>query len=495
MSSARGGSALLDPERVAAVTEAVPAARAADDGLRRLMGLASMALQVPVGFISIVDAEHEIFSAMFGVPEPWGSMELLSVDESVCRHIVESGAPLFIEDTHDHPWTRGNAAVQALDLRAWGSAPVTSEHGHVLGAFCVADYVPRTWTGRDVETLVDLAGAVSTELRLRVALAQRRAAEDRERRLSAQQAALCRVATAVARAEPSYEVSSHVIEEMAELLPSADAAVLAFERDGRVRVAANARESTFDLASCASALADLRSEWPAGTVESGPWVVEPVSIDGAVAGALVARVDPDQRQDAAGLLEALAHLVGLALSNAQTRERLVELSRTDPLTGAANRRMFDERLDEEIERARRHGAALTLALMDVDHFKRLNDTAGHVAGDRVLADLTARAAALLRSGDLLARLGGDEYALLLPDADYAGAAAVIDRIRESVESSPVAGLHVTVTIGAAVAEDGQASAESLYRSADRALYRAKAGGRNGIALDHLRDGQAHDPGA
>jgi diguanylate cyclase (GGDEF)-like protein len=155
---------------------------------------------------------------------------------------------------------------------------------------------------------------------------------------------------------------------------------------------------------------------------------------------------------------------------------------TDPLTGLANHRAFQERLHAEVARARRHDRPLALALIDVDHFKGINDLAGHAAGDRVLAALGARLHGLLRQEDLLARIGGDEFALLLPETGEAQARAVLERARLELERAPlVDGIRVRISGGIcelARAGDG----DTLMRLADGALYWSKEHGRNVTAV-------------
>ena len=160
------------------------------------------------------------------------------------------------------------------------------------------------------------------------------------------------------------------------------------------------------------------------------------------------------------------------------RRLLLGQALTDPLTGLANHRAFQERLHAEVARARRHGRPLTLALIDLDHFKQINDLAGHATGDRVLGELGARLRAALREEDLLARIGGDEFALLLPETDEPDAHAVLERVRRTREREPlVDGLRVTISAGLCGLERA-GDAETILRLADGALYWSKEQGRN-----------------
>jgi diguanylate cyclase (GGDEF)-like protein len=160
------------------------------------------------------------------------------------------------------------------------------------------------------------------------------------------------------------------------------------------------------------------------------------------------------------------------------RQLLTGQAFADPLTGLANHRAFQERLQAEVARAERHGRPLTLALIDVDHFKTINDLAGHATGDRVLAEIGARLRTGLRAEDLAARIGGDEFALLLPETDETAAYAVLERARQALEREPLSG-DIRVTISAGVCGLERAGdADAIARLADGALYWSKEQGRN-----------------
>lgn len=182
--------------------------------------------------------------------------------------------------------------------------------------------------------------------------------------------------------------------------------------------------------------------------------------------------------------EAVAETLKLALGNLRLRLSLHEQAVRDWLTGLHNRRHFDEALQAEIDRARRGGEPLTLALLDIDHFKTFNDSFGHEAGDEVLKAVAAELRGFVRSYDLACRVGGEELALLMPRATIDESCARLDRLRERIAelSLHIGGVvlpSVTVSMGVAGLEDG-ASADLLHR-ADLALYAAKHGGRNRVA--------------
>ncbi len=166
--------------------------------------------------------------------------------------------------------------------------------------------------------------------------------------------------------------------------------------------------------------------------------------------------------------------------------RLEALAQTDPLTQLVNRRALTIRLVTEMERVRRYNAPLAMLLLDLDHFKLVNDTYGHLAGDDVLLGVATLLQRAVRSVDLVARYGGEEFVIVLPETGRQGAIAFAERIRDKVASSRyvIAGgqgqqIHITASIGVATYPSPQLhSVEDLFRAADAALYRAKGSGRN-----------------
>ena len=169
----------------------------------------------------------------------------------------------------------------------------------------------------------------------------------------------------------------------------------------------------------------------------------------------------------------VARMAGLIRQVERQAAQLETLAQHDPLTGAANRRAWDVRLPVEMDRARRAGTPLAVALLDLDHFKRFNDQYGHQAGDQLLKRATAAWQPLLRSTDLLARYGGEEFAVLLPGSTLGQSVEVVDRLREAMP------LAQTFSAGVALWH-GDETSDQLVARADRALYQAKQAGRNQV---------------
>lgn len=166
-------------------------------------------------------------------------------------------------------------------------------------------------------------------------------------------------------------------------------------------------------------------------------------------------------------------------------EAVYQRMTTDGLTGACNKRCLRETLDREVARAVRHARPLTLAMFDVDHFKRINDAHGHLAGDEVLQELCRRACTVLRQDELLARYGGEEFVILMSEATGEDGRAVAERLRQVVagRSFITERCRVEVTISVGIAElqiDANDTATRLLARADEQLYAAKRGGRNRV---------------
>ena len=189
------------------------------------------------------------------------------------------------------------------------------------------------------------------------------------------------------------------------------------------------------------------------------------------------------REDVSKSSAAANHRAQVIEATRADNARLEVLAHTDALTQLLNRRALTQRLEAEMERARRYDSGLTLLMLDLDHFKRINDTMGHLAGDDVLRELAALLRESVRTVDLVARFGGEEFVVVLPETGLPGAVRFAERTAEQIEARQFAvahgGARLTSSIGvAAFPAPGVVSVDDLFSRADQALYRAKAAGRN-----------------
>ena len=302
---------------------------------------------------------------------------------------------------------------------------------------------------------------------------------------------LNRTAHALGTSLEAPSLLTAMLRETARALPMATRIEAIVEIDGRLVVYRVERgELSSQRPADGAARAALRHAVPvqendvhdAARPEVRARLLVPLVMYGETTGALVAEADAPGvfGYDELRLFDAIGGQAAAAVENA----RLYALANIDGLTGLYVRRYFDMRVAEEIERARRFGTSFALVMLDLDDFKRLNDTHGHLVGDRALREVAALAAGQLRGVDLAARYGGEELAFLLPRTNLADAHAVAERIRAAVEGHEFGGLHITASLGVAGwTEAGVELPERLVERTDAALYRAKAGGKNRVEID------------
>jgi diguanylate cyclase (GGDEF)-like protein len=337
-----------------------------------------------------------------------------------------------------------------------------------------------------VVPLLGLLAIVDHERRERIRLSQTRLAalrEERERR----QASLGRIGEAIATKLDSGKLLDLAARTAVDAL-GADGARVVDVPD----VLAEAGSAGGGLEVLEAAEFDARRVSTVRAVTQGEMAAAAAPLPGygdEAQLACVRRGQPFSSDECAQLLS-LAAQVAAALQMAGLHARLREQAQTDGLTGLANRRHFQDRLSAETSRSRRHGTPMALVLLDIDHFKQVNDRYGHQAGDLVLQHVASVVQDSCRPYDLAARYGGEEIAILAPQTDTPAAAKLAERLRQAIAKTAVsvgAGVTVGVTVSAGVAsldpEDvGSTSPDDLLRRVDAALYGAKRAGRDRIEL-------------
>jgi diguanylate cyclase (GGDEF)-like protein len=189
-------------------------------------------------------------------------------------------------------------------------------------------------------------------------------------------------------------------------------------------------------------------------------------------------IDFEVEQALLDTFTAISAQLGLAIENARLYAEILKLSVHDALTGLGNRRFLCEALERDLYNVNRYQGTLSLLMLDIDFFKKYNDSYGHLEGDKLLAKVGAILRKVLRSGDLPVRYGGEEFVVLLPQTDSEAAGRAAERIRAAIEQETT----VTVSLGVATVSGRQCDAELLIERADQALYRAKEAGRNRVEI-------------
>ncbi|HEX4008912.1 MAG TPA: diguanylate cyclase [Solirubrobacteraceae bacterium] len=329
----------------------------------------------------------------------------------------------------------------------------------------------------------------------------------RAERLAAEQGALRRVATAVVSGEAPDRFHQLVAVEAGRLLGASSAAILCLTApDEAVILGSWAQQPAlqytvgdrFGLAPDGDLARALTQGRPMRTGRHAPdsslgrlgheaGILAPITVAGRPWGFLAVAslpVDGPTAEHERRLTE-FAHLIATSITNIEDRALLAAQASTDALTGVANHRAFHERLTADLARARRHGRPLSVAMIDVDRFKLVNDLGGHEAGDELLIAVARHLSEAARTEDTLARVGGDEFAWILPETPGAEALVAVERARRALAGviGGAAGPAAPVTLSAGVCDSSWTSDPSeLVRLADRALYSSKEHGRDQVRL-------------
>lgn len=426
----------------------------------RITRLATILFDAPVALISLIEGERQWFKAKVGIDGDEAPRNI-----SFCAHTICQNDVFVVEDASRNETFRDNPFVQGEPyLRFYAGAPLCAPGGMNIGTIAITDVKPREFSADQRQSLSDLARIVVDTLESRLLIDQAERAEER------------------------------LVDAVESL---ADGFVLYNRFDRLVLCNSKYREiydKSANLTVQGMKFEDIISggvrqgQYPDAKGREDAWIAEQlemhqnptVPVEQRLPGGRWVSIQ-ERRTSEGGRVGFSIDITKLK----QQEQKLEKLAWTDSLTGAMNRRRFMEQAEKELARAQRHGGNLSLLVIDADNFKTLNDRNGHGAGDEVLAGLVERWMKVLRSHDIIGRIGGEEFVVLLPKVDGPGALKTAERLRRAIAELPFEYegilLRVTVSIGIARHSPGDTLAEMMKR-ADTALYQAKDAGRNRLVM-------------
>lgn len=460
----------------------------------------------PMALITIIDVARQWFKAKVGVDVAETSREV-----AFCSYaLLEPNELLIVPNAPADPRFADNPSViDKPSIRFYAGAPLVTSDGFILGTLCAVDIKPRQITPEQKEALRALARQVVSQLELRRALHERTEAEkiarESENRFHAMLEAM-HEGLVLQDANSTIQICNHRAEEILGLS--------AAQMEGRDSFDPRWRTTREDGSPYPSevhpAPVCLRTGKPQYNAIMGVhkpddtlrWIsvnAAPMFRDGEAKpyAALATFADVTERKQTEDLIE--QQLVQIAEYSVTLEGQKLELecqkeeleaanatlkalATTDGLTGLANHRHFQERLAEEFRRTQRYGLPLSFILLDVDYFKKYNDTFGHPEGDVVLKRVADILKYVARETDIVARYGGEEFAIILPETDSIGAAVFAERIRESIAEAVWDKREITVSVGVASARITTENGAELVEQADQSLYTSKSNGRNQVSV-------------
>ncbi|CAN5639060.1 hypothetical protein BH23GEM6_BH23GEM6_14550 [soil metagenome] len=468
-SSARGRAPFSELSRRAALRSTDLLDTPSEEQFDRLTSVAATALGAPISLITVVDADRQFYKSSFGLPASWRMDSESPKSFSFCRHAVAFGEVLCITDARRHPLVKNHPATMR-GVVAYLGVPLVIHGSHTLGALCVMDFEPREWTDQQKELLTELANVVAGQIELRASVVD---AEQKARGAEDVQNILIRGEERFRTAFEMAPIGMGLVTPQGNWIEVNNALcnLFGYTRDEMVE------RSLFDLTR------------PIGTsVERGvPEKMRPqadryqmdrrcLHRDGREFWVLFTASPVIGHDD-----QPLYYIVQMQdlTTRKSEEERLRTLSLEDELTGLYNRRAFLAMATEQFKLARRQDRGLLLLFADIDRMKWINDTFGHLEGDRAIRTVASVLRQTFRESDLVARMGGDEFAILAADVPENELQTLIHRVTGKLELVNVqAGAHaypLSISIGSALFEPTETvGLEQLIERADTRMYRAKA---------------------
>lgn len=418
-------------------------------------------LNVPMAQICLLTDKGPAVASAMGLNITWASSET-----SFSKHTVENGRGIVVADARTDPRFSQSALVtRGPCIRAVAGAVIKSKDDQAIGVISVFDTDPREFLVGEVEDLERLAGMIASHLQIQ------------------------EVASKASKAERRLVEAVDALPDGLVFYDDEDRLVLSDKRYREIYA------ESADLIVPGARFEDIirggveRGQYPEAAGREDEFVRERVKIhqnpgdpvEQELPGDRWLRIQEGKTTDGG--------LIGFRfdITTIKRQERkLSHLVWTDGLTGTLNRTRFVDLANREFGRSVRHQRPLAVLVADVDHFKQINDQYGHAAGDHALIELAKRWQANLRDHDLIGRLGGEEFGILLPETSEVDAFCVAEKIRQRTEALPFrydgALLNITVSIGIAVVCEGTKCIDDVLLAADKSLYEVKRNGRNGCLL-------------
>ncbi len=418
-------------------------------------------LNTPIALISLVDRNRQWIKSATGT-----DLKQTARDISFCTHTIRNSETMIVENAlADHRFSENPLVTGAHSIRSYVGAPLCSDDGLNLGTLCAIDTKPRNFSEEEKTLLEEMSALVVGHMDLR-ALANR-----------------------------AIKAEQRLVDAV-DALP--DGLVFYDDEDRLVMCNQRYREiyaESSDLIVPGARFEDIirggvdRGQYPEAKGQEEAWIRERVvmhqnpgdPIEQELPGDRWLRIQEGKTSDGG--------LIGFRFDVTKLKRQERELTRmawTDGLTGTLTRRRFMEISEAEFNRSRRYGNSLAVLILDIDHFKKINDQYGHAAGDQVLEEVSNLWRGALRSHDILGRLGGEEFVVLLPEAYEDGALKVAENLRSITQAHLVSHgkkqISVTVSIGIGMIDERSGSIDDMLMVADRALYEVKDNGRNGCFI-------------
>lgn len=443
-----------------------------------IIELASAICHTPMCSFTLVDATRQWFKASVGIGVSETSREL-----SFCSHAIQQKDMFVVEDTHEDARFVSHPAVQGEHgVRFYAGVPLAGPGGYMMGTLCVADVVPRQLTAAQVTALEVLASQLLTRIDLRVQQ------ERLEKALLAQE----QLVAALRSTDERFRTFMNHAPFLGYIK----------DQEGRFLFYNRKMADQFRVDTEAWLGRTISEIWPGPMSEvyrendqralcSPDEVVyeeETVGEDGRTTfwrSYKFPCFDEKGERLIGGISVDVTDEVVQRRALEHANSDLEEHAHIDALTGLANRRSLDARMEVEFQMAKRHGVPFSIVMLDVDDFKKRNDTYGHAAGDEVLRRLGELIRMMVRTTDLAGRFGGEEMLLLLPGTDADGAMFLAERIRTALHDERWAQGCVTASFGTASVGAEMRHAKALLACADQAMYAAKRSGKD-VVVQHKR---------